>query len=88
MRPLLLTLALASIFSCVRSSTAASENVTSGSSDDFVARIQSGEVLLLDVREPSELLELGTLEGYLNIPLDQLEGRLSELPTNRPILTA
>jgi len=46
------------------------------------------EVFLLDVRRPSELEEFGTVEGYTNIPVDELADRLNELPRDRPILTA
>ena len=46
------------------------------------------DALLLDVREPKELEELGTLEGYVNIPIGQLEQRLDELPRDRLIVTA
>jgi hypothetical protein len=46
------------------------------------------KVFFLDVREPKELTDLGTLEGYTNIPLGQLEKRLGELPKDRLILTA
>ena len=46
------------------------------------------DALLLDVREPSELEKLGTLEGYVNIPIGQLEQRLDELPRDRLIVTA
>ena len=46
------------------------------------------DALLLDVREPSELEKLGTLEGYINIPIGQLEQRLDELPRDRLIVTA
>ena len=45
-------------------------------------------VILLDVREPWELEELGTREGYINIPLGELENRLDELPQGKMILTA
>jgi rhodanese-related sulfurtransferase len=45
-------------------------------------------IFLLDVREPSELEELGTVEGYVNIPIDQLADRLDELPRDKRILTA
>jgi len=45
-------------------------------------------VLLLDVRTPEEIEEEGTVEGYLNIPIDDLETRLDEVPRDRPILTA
>lgn len=42
----------------------------------------------LDVREPKELEELGTLPGYVNIPLGQLESRLAEIPRDRLIIIA
>ena len=45
-------------------------------------------VVLLDVREPWELQEFGTREGYINIPLGELEDRLDELPKGKTILTA
>ena len=45
------------------------------------ARIDRGEdPFLLDVRQPHELEEIGTIEGYVNIPMDQLETRMSEIP--------
>lgn len=44
--------------------------------------------LLLDVREPGEIASKGTLPGALQIPMGQLESRLHELPTDRPIITA
>lgn len=56
--------------------------------DDIDKLMADGKVLLLDVREPKELEELGTLEGYVNIPLGQLEKRLGELPKDKAILTA
>jgi len=46
------------------------------------------KVYFLDVREPKELTELGTIKGYVNIPLGQLEGRLSEIPKDKLIVTA
>jgi Rhodanese-like domain len=56
--------------------------------DDIDALLAEGKVVLLDVREPWELEENGTLEGHINIPLGQLEKRLSELPKDKAILTA
>ena len=50
--------------------------------------LAEADALLLDVREPEEIRELGTLEGYLNIPIDQLESRLDEIPRDKTILTA
>src|SRR3954454_13172671 len=45
-------------------------------------------VFFLDVREPDEIQNLGSLPGYVNIPLGQLESRLGELPKDKPIITA
>ena len=45
-------------------------------------------MFFLDVREPKEIEELGTLEGYYNIPIGDLEKRLGELPKDKLILTA
>ena len=57
-------------------------------SDDVMTLLDKGEVFFLDVREPSELEELGTLEGYVNIPLGQIEKRLKEIPKDKAIITA
>lgn len=56
--------------------------------DEIDKNVFEKKVFFLDVREPKELTELGTLEGYYNIPLEQLERRLGELPPDRLILTA
>jgi hypothetical protein len=57
-------------------------------SDDVLALLEKGEVFFLDVREPRELAELGTFEGYVNIPLGQIEKRLNEIPKDKAIITA
>ncbi|HXG90415.1 MAG TPA: rhodanese-like domain-containing protein [Vicinamibacterales bacterium] len=57
-------------------------------SDDVMTLLETGEVFFLDVREPKELVELGTLEGYINIPLGQLEARLADIPKDKAIITA
>src|SRR5687767_15106842 len=57
-------------------------------SDDVLALLEKGEVFFLDVREPKELEELGTFEGYVNIPLGQIEKRLAEIPKDKAIITA
>jgi rhodanese-related sulfurtransferase/predicted small lipoprotein YifL len=52
------------------------------------ARIDAGEPLfLLDVRNPDELVEHGQIKGAVNIPIDQLEARLAEVPKDVPIVT-
>ena len=57
--------------------------------DALKQRIDEGkDLFFLDVREPKELEDLGTLKGYVNIPIGQLEARLNEVPKNRFIVTA
>jgi hypothetical protein len=56
--------------------------------DEIDTYILEKKVFFLDVREPKELEELGTLEGYYNIPIGELEKRLGELPKDKLILTA
>lgn len=55
---------------------------------ELAAMLADEDIFLLDVREPSELEELGTVEGYVNIPIDQLADRLDEIPRDKQILTA
>ena len=66
----------------------AQPNAPKMTSDDVMARLEKGDVFFLDVREPRELAELGTFEGYVNIPLGQIEKRLNEIPKDKPIITA
>jgi hypothetical protein len=47
-----------------------------------------GTVFFLDVREPREIEEMGSYDGYVNIPITELEKRLGELPKDKLILTA
>lgn len=56
--------------------------------DDIDKLLEDGKVFFLDVREPEELQQLGTREGYYNIPVGELENRLNELPKDKAILTA
>ena len=50
--------------------------------------LADSNVVLLDVREAWELEKYGTREGYIHIPLFELEDRLDELPRDKMILTA
>ncbi len=52
---------------------------------ELIARMRSGEVVLVDVR-PSEEFAAGHIDGARSIPLDELEGRLTELPADREIV--
>ena len=55
---------------------------------DIDSVMTDGKMFFLDVREPTEIEELGSYEGSLNIPVTQLEERLGELPKDKTILTA
>lgn len=52
---------------------------------ELQARIELGLVTVLDVRPHDEFM-LGHLPGSLNVPLDQLEARLSELDPTQEIV--
>jgi predicted sulfurtransferase len=58
------------------------------SADELKDLLEKKDVFFLDVREPKELEELGTIKGDVNIPLDQLEKRIAEVPKNKLIVTA
>src|SRR3954447_15965572 len=47
--------------------------------DELIARMKSGDVVLVDVR-PSEEFEAGHIPGARSVPLDELEERLPERP--------
>jgi rhodanese-related sulfurtransferase len=48
------------------------------------ARLTSGELVLVDVRQPAEL-RAGRVRDAVNIPLTRLPGRLDELDRGRPV---
>ena len=43
-------------------------------------------LFVLDVREPKELEELGTLEGSFNVPVGDVEKRMAEIPKGKPLV--
>src|SRR5919199_2228745 len=53
--------------------------------DELIARMRSGEVVLVDVR-PSEEYEAGHIEGARSIPIEELEARLAELPAESEVV--
>jgi len=52
---------------------------------ELLGRLQDSSVILLDVR-PDDEFALGHLPGALNMPLNELERRLSELPKDQEII--
>lgn len=54
---------------------------------DVAARLEAGEeIFLLDVRTSEEIAQDGAIEGHTHIPIDELEGRLAEVPKDKPIV--
>lgn len=74
---------LAAIVAAAVSGTAA-QNITT---EELEKYLEKKDVFFLDVREPSEIKELGSVPGYVNIPLGQLESRLKEIPKDKLIVT-
>ncbi len=54
---------------------------------ELEANQEAGD-LLLDVREEDELEKNGSLEGSINIPLNSLRDRLSEVPKDKSIIVS
>ena len=57
----------------------------SGATKELIAGLCDGSVVLLDVR-PEDEYGLGGVPGAMNIPLRQLEQRLTELPRKQEIV--
>jgi rhodanese-related sulfurtransferase len=58
------------------------------STEELEKYLKDGKkIFFLDVREPKEIEELGSVEGYVNIPLGELEKRLKEVPKDKLIIT-
>lgn len=53
--------------------------------DRLVQRVQSGEVIVLDVR-PAQEYSAGHIAGAISLPLDELEERLAELSRDQEIV--
>jgi len=47
---------------------------------------KTDNLFLLDVREPGELEKFGTLKDSRNVPVGQVEQRLSEVPKDRKVV--
>ena len=56
-----------------------------GSRTDYMALMKRGAVIV-DVRTPSEYLG-GHIPGSLNIPLQQIPGKLSGIPKEKVVIT-
>jgi DNA-binding transcriptional ArsR family regulator len=61
------------------------EEVDAIGRDELIDRLRKGDVVLVDVR-PREEFEAGHIEGARSIPIEELEGRLAELPADREVV--
>lgn len=52
--------------------------------EDVAGLPRDGSVTLLDVRTPGEYAR-GAIGGFVNIPVDELRDRLSEIPAHKPV---
>jgi rhodanese-related sulfurtransferase/DNA-binding HxlR family transcriptional regulator len=55
------------------------------SREELLARMRAGEVVVLDVRPPAEYAA-GHLPDAVNVPPDELEARLADLPAGQPVV--
>ncbi|MFN2616118.1 MAG: ArsR/SmtB family transcription factor [Thermoleophilaceae bacterium] len=53
--------------------------------EELLDRLRRGDVVLVDVRPPEEFAA-GHIGGARSIPLDELEGRLAELPADHEVV--
>lgn len=61
------------------------EPVEAITDDQLETRLRDGDLVLVDVR-PREEYEAGHIEGALSIPIDELAGRLAELPSDSEVV--
>jgi rhodanese-related sulfurtransferase/DNA-binding transcriptional ArsR family regulator len=61
------------------------ESLTPISRADLLQRLESGDVVVLDVRPPAEY-RAGHIPGAISMPLDELAERMAELPSDREIV--
>lgn len=71
--------------SLLNSNALSENNLSPISGDELVAGMKAGHIMLLDVRPEREYQE-GHLPGAVNIPVDQLENCLAQLPGDKEIV--
>jgi rhodanese-related sulfurtransferase len=49
-------------------------------------KLKAGKLVLVDVRDASEIKESGAIPGAIHIPMAHVEKRLRELPKNAEIV--
>jgi len=61
------------------------EDVETVGREELLERLAGGDAVLVDVRPPEEYAA-GHIEGARSIPIEELERRLGELPTDREVV--
>jgi rhodanese-related sulfurtransferase/predicted transcriptional regulator len=61
------------------------EDVEAVGREELVERLARGDVVLVDVR-PAQEFAAGHIEGSRSIPIEELERRLAELPSDREVV--
>ena len=61
------------------------QNAGTMSATELKGKLERGEVRLLDVREPSEWKEEGTVEGAIKIFFADLPDKAASLPQDKPL---
>lgn len=75
----------AEILALVSGRAATQEETEAISRAELLRRLKDGDVVLLDVR-PEEEYALGHLPGAVNVPIEELENRLADLPADQEII--
>jgi rhodanese-related sulfurtransferase/DNA-binding transcriptional ArsR family regulator len=76
---------LAEVERIVRENFESRDNLTPVRRDELIGLVKTGEAMVIDVRPPAEF-EAGHIEGAVNIPLEFLPERLSQLPDDQEIV--
>lgn len=65
----------------------ACDDISANGLESFMQLNSEVAYTLVDVRNPQEIATEGMIPYAVNLPLDQLRDRLSELPTDKPLIT-
>lgn len=63
------------------------QNARKLTSEDIDKHLDRKDVFWLDVRSAKEIETGGSVKGYVNIPLAELEARLGEIPKDKTVVT-
>lgn len=76
---------LAEVDALIRTYLKARDQLEAVPRKELQQRLREGTVVVIDVRPPEEY-RAGHIPGALSVPLDQLEGRIRELPARKEVV--